>query len=284
MEVRPGPGYYEVCLAVIETSTVYYLHQSLCTEVEVLSEEEEEEEVVEVVVRPGVETARVGWTGVNTTERVRLTVREWGQPLPVISRLVYHNSSSLASLQPDTAYTVCVEPAEWRVGATKHCQEVNISHQPADCRLDQLDPPQFKTQTAAWLTRETAVATSAAVSSSSTMVVIFLLWCCCSRRKKVPADKADCRRLDVNENESCQVKHEAGCGLGGGGGPGANTSRMWHQKCSSGQPLTHTRWVTGEYHSTHRSGSHHRHLQSAKARLRSHNSGFERLSFWGSLS
>ena len=47
--MRAGSGYYEVCLAVIETSTVYYLHQSLCTEVEVLSEEEEEEEVVEVV-------------------------------------------------------------------------------------------------------------------------------------------------------------------------------------------------------------------------------------------
>ena len=123
----------------------------------------------------------------------------------------------------------------------------------ADCRPDQLDPPQFTTQSAAWLTRETAVATSAAVSSSSTMVVIFLLWCCCYRRKKVPGDKADCRRLDVNENESCHVKHEAGCSLGGGAG-GANTSRMWHQKCSSGggggghseQPLTHTRWVTGK--------------------------------------
>ena len=120
------------------------------------------------------------------------------------------------------------------------------------------------------------MATSAAVSSSSTMVIIFLLWCCCYRKKKVPGAKTDCRRLDVNENESCHVKHEAGpCNLGGGGG--ANTSRMWHQKCSSGhseQPLTHTRWVTGEYHSTHRSGSHHRHLQSAKARLRSHKSVF----------
>ena len=97
------------------------------------------------------------------------------------------------------------------------------------------------------------MATSAAVSSSSTMVVIFLLWCCCYRRKKVRGDKTDCRRLDVNENESCPVKHEAGCSLGGGGGgglSGAAPSRMWHQKCSSGpsghseQPLRHTRWVT----------------------------------------
>ena len=51
--MRPGSGYYEVCLAVIETSTVYYLHQSLCTELEVSREEKEEEEVV-VVVSCGV--------------------------------------------------------------------------------------------------------------------------------------------------------------------------------------------------------------------------------------
>ena len=70
--MKAGSGYYEVCLAVIETSTVYYLHQSLCTEVEVLRQEEELE-VVEVRVRPGVETARVDWTGWNSTEPVRLT-------------------------------------------------------------------------------------------------------------------------------------------------------------------------------------------------------------------
>lgn len=97
------------------------------------------------------------------------------------------------------------------------------------------------------MTRETAVATSAAVSSSSTMVVIFLLWCCCYRRKKLPGTKAgDCRKLDVNENESCHVKHEAGCSLGTGAG---TPSRLWHQKHRSAghsdQPLTHTRWVRG---------------------------------------
>lgn len=132
MEVRAGSGYYEVCLAVIETSTVYYLHQSLCTEVEVAREEEEEAEVVEVRVRPGVESARVGWAGVNRTETLRLTVREWGQSVPVISRLVSHNSSLLSSLQPDTAYTVCVEPAQWRPGASKHCQEVRSDQLTAD--------------------------------------------------------------------------------------------------------------------------------------------------------
>ena len=130
MEVRAGSGYYEVCLAVIETSTVYYLHQSLCTEVEVLRQEEELE-VVEVRVRPGVDTARVDWTGRagwNSTEPVRLTVREWGQPGPVISQLSQPSqNSSLVSggLRPDTAYSVCLEPAQWRPGgARKHCQEV----------------------------------------------------------------------------------------------------------------------------------------------------------------
>ena len=128
MEVKAGSGYYEVCLAVIETSTVYYLHQSLCTEVELLRREEEEEEV-EVRVRPGVETARVEWTD-NNTETVRVTVREWGESLPFISRLVSHNSSLVeGGLQPDTSYTVCVEPAQWRPGGGKHCQEVNIALQ-----------------------------------------------------------------------------------------------------------------------------------------------------------
>ena len=79
------------------------------------------------------------------------------------------------------------------------------------------------------------------------MVVIFLLWCCCYRRKKLPGTKAgDCRKLDVNENESCHVKHEAGCSLGTGAG---TPSRLWHQKHRSAghsdQPLTHTRWVRG---------------------------------------
>ena len=124
VEVRPGSGYYEVCLAVIETSTVYYLHQSLCTEVEVVREEQEEVEVMDVVVRPGVESAMVSWAGVSR-ETVRLTVREWGQSVPLISRLAGQNSSLVSSLQSDTAYTVCIEPAEWRSGATKHCQEVS---------------------------------------------------------------------------------------------------------------------------------------------------------------
>ena len=136
VEVRPGSGYYEVCLAVIETSTVYYLHQSLCTEVEVVREEQEEEEVVEVVVRPGVETARVDWAGV-TTETVRLTVRQWGQPVPVISRLSANSSSLVSSLQSDTAYTVCLEPAQWRTGATKHCQEVSS---PVQSNYSQISP------------------------------------------------------------------------------------------------------------------------------------------------
>ena len=122
--MRAGSGYYEVCLAVIETSTVYYLHQSLCTEVEVVKEDEEEAEVVELTVRPGVESARVGWSGLNRTETVKLTVREWGRPVPAISRLVSHNSSLLSSLKQDTAYTVCVEPVLWKAAATKYCQEV----------------------------------------------------------------------------------------------------------------------------------------------------------------
>ena len=35
MQLRHGDrgGYHELCLAVIETSTVYYLHQDLCREV-----------------------------------------------------------------------------------------------------------------------------------------------------------------------------------------------------------------------------------------------------------
>ena len=31
--LRDGSGWWEVCLAVIETETVYYLHNDLCSEV-----------------------------------------------------------------------------------------------------------------------------------------------------------------------------------------------------------------------------------------------------------
>ena len=219
--VGEGSGYYEVCLAVIEGSTVYYLYQSLCTEVSLPRTVEDKQELR---LTAGVDTVTVGWSRANTSGTVRLTVRQFGEMSPVVSRLVTDNNSfshleTGEGLRPATPYTVCIQPVTG--GGEEHsksCQEVH--------------------SLPAWLSRETAVATSAAVSSSSTMIIIFLAWCCCygRKRRRGPGDKADCNGLDVNENESCQVKHEADCS--------ANNNRLWHQKCSSAHsehPLSHSR-------------------------------------------
>ena len=218
MQLRHGDrgGYHELCLAVIETSTVYYLHQSLCTEVSLLSvpREMEEDERLELRVNPGVDTATFSWRQTNRTEAVRLTVRQFGEISILVSQLVTSDLSqslTVSGLRPDTPYTACITST---AGTSETCKEF---HSLPD-----------------WLSRETAVATTAAVSSSSTMVILFLAWCCCYKRRRRPGDDKDCKgmQLDVNENERerepCQVKHEAGCV--------ANHSRQWHQKCPD-QPL-----------------------------------------------
>ena len=52
--------YYELCLAVIETSTTYYLHQDLCSEVDMRSRVPSQAGTNLTIV-PDISSVAVGW-------------------------------------------------------------------------------------------------------------------------------------------------------------------------------------------------------------------------------
>ena len=67
--MKHGDGYYELCLAVIETSTVYYLHQDLCTELGGHSEEVDHD--LNLTLTPGQDKVTLGWTPTHPSNTVR---------------------------------------------------------------------------------------------------------------------------------------------------------------------------------------------------------------------
>ena len=73
VSLNHGEGYYELCLAVIETGTVYYLHQDLCTE---LGGKVATRHGHQLTLTPGTDMVTLGWTPSNLTSTVKLTVRQ----------------------------------------------------------------------------------------------------------------------------------------------------------------------------------------------------------------
>ena len=71
MRLRPGAGYHELCLAVIETGVVYYLHQDLCVEVGAPEVSGEAEAGHNLTLSPGMDRVTLGWKASNTASTVR---------------------------------------------------------------------------------------------------------------------------------------------------------------------------------------------------------------------
>jgi len=194
--------YYELCLAVIETSTTYYLHQNLCSEVDMRAR---------VPGVPGnnltvvadISSVAVGWMAngkANTVVR-QISVREFGHShaSKVLVSDLFNSSQpsarfyTLENLKPGVGYVVCFMTIYGDVKQT----QTELTGDEGDCR-------EIVTLASVFPVKE--VATAAAVSTSTTAVVVALVCCCCFPCKKKSKKKS--KELDVNENEACKVKKD----------------------------------------------------------------------------
>ena len=108
--------YYEVCLAVIETSTTYYLHQDLCSEVDMRSLVPRISGTNLTVV-PDISSVAVGWMAHEKDNNVvrQISVREFGHSggdTILVSDLFNSSQPSarfytIDSLKPGVGYVVC---------------------------------------------------------------------------------------------------------------------------------------------------------------------------------
>ena len=197
--------YYEVCLAVIETSTTYYLHQDLCSEVDTRSRNASISGTNLTVV-PDISSVAVGWMAnekANTVVR-QISVREFGHSHAstfLVSDIFNTSQPSsrfytIESLKPGVGYVVCFMTL---YGDVKQAQ-TEVASDEGDCR---------EVVTLASLFPVKEVATATAVSTSTTAVVVALVCCCCFPCRKKSKKKS--KDLDVNENKACKVnqdKHE----------------------------------------------------------------------------
>jgi len=173
--VEPGK-FYEVCLAVIESSSSYYLHTDLCSEIEMHNSYEKN--AFNVV--PDIASLAVGWKAEEKMNLIRqISVREFGHDhadtidiedafnVNVPSERFY----TFENLKPGIGYIVCFTTIYGEIEDTK--RELQSDH----CKEVITLPLSFPI-------KEVAAATAA--SSSTTAVVVALICCCCfpCRRKK----------------------------------------------------------------------------------------------------
>ena len=71
--LRDGSDWWEVCLAVIETETVYYLHRDLCSEVG--GGDQGVETWHNLTLTPALTSVTLGWRVDPDTRTVKLSVR-----------------------------------------------------------------------------------------------------------------------------------------------------------------------------------------------------------------
>ena len=197
VSLREGSEWWEVCLAVIETETVYYLHTDLCTELGRSSEQHQT--WYNLTLTPGLSSVTLGWKPVSTRDQgtVIISVREFSVSDPVFRQLITHDHQdsevayyTVNNLAEDTGYRVCITPLEAEWEESGQCRE-------------------FSTL-ASSLSSVEQVAAATAVSSSSTAVIVAVVCCCCySRKKRKKEERRDKEKgnLDVNENKTLDNHH-----------------------------------------------------------------------------
>eukprot|EP00090_Calanus_glacialis_P031702 TRINITY_DN52699_c0_g1_i1.p1 TRINITY_DN52699_c0_g1~~TRINITY_DN52699_c0_g1_i1.p1 ORF type:complete len:916 (+),score=207.05 TRINITY_DN52699_c0_g1_i1:231-2750(+) len=202
LKVPETDKYYELCLAVIETSTTYYLHQDLCSEVDMRTRVSGQAGTNLTIV-PDISSVAVGWMANGKASSLvrQISVREFGHSYAdkVLVSDIFNSSQpsarfyTIENLKPGAGYVVCFMTI---YGDVKQSQ-ADLDSDDGDCR-------EIVTLASVFPVKE--VATAAAVSTSTTAVVVALVCCCCFPCRKKSKKKS--KGLDVNENEACKVKQD----------------------------------------------------------------------------
>ena len=156
-----------------------------------------------LTVVPDISSVAVGWMASGEADSVvrKISVREFGHSHAddVLVSDLFNSSQPSArfytidNLKQGVGYVVCFMTI---YGDLKQSQTDSASDG-GDCR-------EIVTLASVFPVKE--VATATAVSTSTTAMVVALVCCCCFPCRKKSSKKS--KDLDVNENESCKVKHE----------------------------------------------------------------------------